>query len=587
MPVINRPPRPKPTISKPAPVPADAKRYTDEIEFLGVGTDEDEKLRFLKVAVGDKSALLSAKQLVVHPKSELARLEELGVPLIFPKAQNEFIRRAHDEARKPPTLRVATKVGLLHGNGGVSKVDPAAAGVEDFDLLPVVVFPDGAVPPEAAADVELYFDERYDDVHRKFHRAGTREGWKELLDLCKGNSRLIYGFALSFTGLPCAAFGLDPPGVQFLGRGGCGKTPAARTVSSVWGWDFSTRLGFGTSWNTKLAALDVTVTGCNNFLLFLDEMSQAKADAVDAILRVMLGHGTARYTELHRLLWCTPVLSTSNTSVLALVRRLGNSADEASYIDRLMDVPPPDGCDCYFEDLHGARDVAQYCGWMDALAEQHHGRAGYSFASEFARALRTDRDGWKAFFLECCDEYVQKAEGIRATGRDLSRVHGRNATIYAAGRLATRFGVFPVAAEDLLKAVLTCERDHVAFVAKEQGAARAMLRAPFDRLRDYLTANKVRFADVQDPEASLPEDHDHELLPRLHRRPPRAARVLADGQALRRDCRREVESKPSEGRPPGAGPDRDRPAGRQADFRGQAADSRPWAAVRRRTDPRS
>ena len=131
----------------------------------------------------------------------------------------------------------------------------------------VVVFPDGAVPAEAATDVELYFDERHDDVHRKFHRAGTFDGWKELLDLCGGNSRLIYGFALGFTGAPCAAFGLDPPGVQFVGPGGCGKTPAARIVSSVWGWDFSTRLGFGSSWNTKLAALDVTVTGCNNYLV--------------------------------------------------------------------------------------------------------------------------------------------------------------------------------------------------------------------------------------------------------------------------------------------------------------------------------
>ncbi len=276
------------------------------------------------------------------------------------------------------------------------------------------------------------------------------------------------------------------------------------------------RQRFETLYDTKMRnfeRIEVTVTGCNNFLLFLDEMSQAKADAVDAIMRVMQGHGKARYTELHHLLWCTPVLSTSNTSVLALVRGLGNSADEASYIDRLMDVPPPEDCDCFFEDLHGARDVAQYCAWMDALAAQHHGRVGYVFALRFARALKTNRDGLKAFFLARREEYIQAAAGITATGRDLTRVHGRNATIYAAGCLATHFGIFPVAAEDLLEAVLTCERDHVAFVAREQGAAAAMQRAPFDRLKDYLTANKGSFADVRGPEASLPEDHDHERCP--------------------------------------------------------------------------
>ena len=378
MPIINRLPRPKPTISKPAPLPTDAKHYTDAIEFLGVGTDEDEKLRFLKVAVGDKSALLSAKQLVVHPKSELARLEELGVPLILPKAQNEFIRRAHDEALKPPTLRVATKVGL-HGD--------------------VFVFPDRAVPPEAAADVELYFDERYDDVHRKFHRAGTFEGWKELLGLCKGNSRLIYGFALGFTGLPCAAFGLDPPGLQFVGGAGLAKTSAARIVTSMWGWDLSpgARLGFGSSWNAKPNALEVIAAGCNNTVLFLDEMSQAGAARDRRRYEAHAGPGQG---ALHR--------APSSSLVHAAAEHLQrldprDHAEAGRYVKlggihrRLMDIPPPDGCDCYFEDLHGARDVAQYCARMDALAEQHHGRAGYSFASKFARALSADRDELKAF----------------------------------------------------------------------------------------------------------------------------------------------------------------------------------------------
>ena len=97
-------------------------------------------------------------------------------------------------------------------------------------------------------------------------------------------------------------------------------------------------------------------------------MSLAKADAVDAVMRLTQGQGKARYTELHRLSWCMPLLSTSNGSILAIMRKLGDTSNSAAYIDRLMDVPPPEGCDCYFENLHGARDVAEYCGRMDALA---------------------------------------------------------------------------------------------------------------------------------------------------------------------------------------------------------------------------
>jgi hypothetical protein len=302
--------------------------------------------------------------------------------------------------------------------------------------------------------------------------------------------------------------------LQFVGEGGLGKTAAARTVTSMWGWDLTpgTRLGFGSSWNAKPNALEVIAAGCNNTVLFLDEMSQVKADAIDAVMRLTQGQGRARYTELHRLTWCTPVLSTSNVSVLAIMQKLGDASDSAAYVDRLMDVPPPAGCDCFFEDLHGARDVAEYCAWMDALAEQHHGFVGRGVALKFARALRKDRDGLKALFSARRGEYIRASAGITATGRDLTRVHGRFATIYAAGRLAYS-GFFPVAAENLLDAVLTCERDHVAFVAGEQRAAAAARRAPLARLNDYIRAHKASFADAQDPEASWSQDHDHEFCP--------------------------------------------------------------------------
>jgi hypothetical protein len=49
-------------------------------------------------------------------------------------------------------------------------------------------------------------------------------------------------------------------------------------------------------------------------------------------------------------------------------------------------------------------------------------------------------------------------------------VHGKFATIYAAGCAAIRFKVFPFTHADLLEAVMTCERDHIAFIAKSSAA---------------------------------------------------------------------------------------------------------------------
>ena len=297
-------------------VEAKPYKYTVHIKFLGVGTSEDGEFRFLKVGFGPKTALLSVRQLTKSPKDELTRLEGLGVPLIDPAAQREFVNRAQQEASRAPTFDVATRIGL-HGE--------------------VFLFPDGPVPLGSGA-FETYFDERQAETHRKFHVAGDQRGWEELLGNCRRNTRVICGFGLAFSGLPCAAFGLDPPGLQFVGPAGWAKSPAARIVSAVFGWDFVSRLGFGSSWNTKLSQLEVIGAACNNTLLVLDEMSQARADGVDAVMRLVQGQGTGRYTELGRLVWCTPLLSTSNVSILALVRSLRVPGDPAAYVDRLMDV---------------------------------------------------------------------------------------------------------------------------------------------------------------------------------------------------------------------------------------------------------
>ena len=51
--------------------------------------------------------------------------------------------------------------------------------------------------------------------------------------------------------------------------------------------------------------------------------------------------------------------------------------------------------------------------------------------------------------------------------RDLVRIHGKFATIYAAGALAGKFQLLPRKRKELLAAIRKCETDHVAFVASE------------------------------------------------------------------------------------------------------------------------
>jgi hypothetical protein len=342
---------------------------------------------------------------------------------------------------------------------------------------------------------------------------------------------------MPFSGLVCAHLGLDPPGANFCGPPGWGESAACKFPSATYGWDptKSTRLGFGFPWRTKVAALENYAAGCNHTLLFLDEMSQASQAAVEAIMMVAHGHATARYTELTRQTWSVPLLSNSNKSLLAILLALEFEFD-AAYVDRLPDIPPPTGCTCFFEDLHGSCDVAEYEARLRGLAEQHHGWAGWHYAKRFERALAADPEELQRFIEAAREEYRQAAAGITSGWRDLVRLHSRFATIYASGCLAHRFRVLPLSPAELLAADLTCARDHVAFVEKEvrrlgvpvspagaqptntaqdgSGTLAVPDRSPLTRLTQYLEAKIPNgLIDLRDPATALPQNHDHDNSP--------------------------------------------------------------------------
>ena len=112
--------------------------HADNIAFPGVGESGDAE-RFLKVGVGEKTALLDVDRIADPRSGELKRLTPLGEPLIKPAARTEFLARAHDAARAEPSFLAAAKTGR-HG--------------AEF------VLPEG-LAPQGQSHVARYFDERY------------------------------------------------------------------------------------------------------------------------------------------------------------------------------------------------------------------------------------------------------------------------------------------------------------------------------------------------------------------------------------------------------------------------------------------
>ena len=250
--------------------------HTHNIRFPGVGESE-ERERFLKVAVGERTKLLNVDNLADPRTGELKILTRLGEPLIKPAARREFLDRAHDAARAKPTFSVVTKTGWHEGN---------------------FVLPEG-LAPQGQSNVARYFDERFRQYHRRLHRAGTIREWLELARLCRGKTRLMAGLCLAFIGPVCAVFGYEPPGLQLVSKGGSGKTTIGRVAVTVWGGDSNParKLGCGVSANNTNLNMEVVAAAFSQMLLFLDEMHKADKKDVHAIIELMNGEGRGRSTE--------------------------------------------------------------------------------------------------------------------------------------------------------------------------------------------------------------------------------------------------------------------------------------------------
>jgi len=183
------------------------------------------------------------------------------------------------------------------------------------------------------AEALPYYDDLPDDIRAKYRTAGSLEDWQELCRLAKRNSRMILALALQFVGPLGGLMPIEFVGVQLVGVGGTAKTAIGVAASSVWGWDpvatTADRVGFGSTWNSTVNNLERVFAGYNQTALFLDETRASSNGAgkraneiLDAIMKIERSIGKGRLTEPGSRRWFTPLLSTSNVSVVGWLRAM-------------------------------------------------------------------------------------------------------------------------------------------------------------------------------------------------------------------------------------------------------------------------
>ena len=141
------------------------------------------------------------------------------------------------------------------------------------------------------------------------------------------------------------------------------------------------------------------------------------------------------------------------------------------------------------------------------LAEDNHGTIARAFVRKLLDWQHSDPEQVATWLRNRYDFYLIRCQSITDPNRNLVRVHQKFATIYAAGRLAIHFKLFPFSRRELLNAILDCERGHVALVASFGGAGAT--QQPVAKLRDYIATNRRQFANVA--RGPMPAGFDHRI----------------------------------------------------------------------------
>ncbi len=310
----------------------------------------------------------------------------------------------------------------------------------------VYVLP-GSVYGETEEDVALQSSQ-----HTGLYRtAGTLKGWREIAELCVGNSRLSFALCAAFAGPLLRLAGLEGGGFSFEGGSSSGKTTALQIAASVWGGPEHVR-----SWRATDNGLEGIAALHNDNVLILDEMGQVNGRVL-AECAYMLANGQGkgrsnreggvRRAQNWRLLF----LSSGELGLSDKLAENGLKSRGGQEV-RFVGLPVDSSM---LASLHGLPDAGAVANRIKQLASEHYGHAGHDFLQKLTKVetLNTVRAELGPAMADVVRHLVPEG----ADGQ-VRRVAMRFALCGMAGTLAVRLGILPEKL-DVLHCIEICFRD--------------------------------------------------------------------------------------------------------------------------------
>jgi putative DNA primase/helicase len=423
------------------------------IEIVGEGFD-DLGRRFIKLKVKGSGRDLPPYSIedILKPERLYRDLGDAGCKLFSRKLQNRLQDMLQNyEQIGAPSFSVVTRLGSF----------------QNFYVRPDEIIGNPPLP------IELALGSLDSHMLQKYRCRGSLERWQEKIGkLCTSNSRLMFAASLACTG-PILAFVSGPRtgGFQISGKAETGKTAMAMVAGSIWGCHRDAMRkdkGFAESWNTTANELERTAQAHSDALLIPDETNLAGGADKDRAIAVLSGTfrlsenvQKGRFNEPERAAWRFYFLSTSNLTLDEIADQGGVPIDD-QHRGRLVDVVLPSGPGTHgiYQDLHGFSDGAALTDAIKSQCRCVFGAPGYRLVSKLYKN-KTSRSAAKKFVSARRTYYIDrirqeaKSKGVKP----LERATARFATVYAAGCLANKYGIFTWRRQELLHAVLSVQLD--------------------------------------------------------------------------------------------------------------------------------
>ncbi len=291
------------------------------------------------------------------------------------------------------------------------------------------VLPDAVIGPDAGRVIFQSGDRGNDE----FTTAGTLDGWRtEVAARAIGNPVLLLALSAAFAGPLLARCHGESGGIHLFGDSSTGKTTAVDAACSVFGG-----ASFKRSWRATSNGMEGVAALFNDTLLALDEISEADAREVSAIVYA-LGNGRGKQrasrTGAARSVtrWRCMVVSDGERTIGTHMLEAGIRAKAGQSV-RLLDVPAARKHGV-FDELHGCESGAALSDAIKRAALTHHGHAGRAYLEKLTRDGRN--------IAEYLEAFKATADFAPADGEGQDRrAAARFALIGMAGELATEYGL--------------------------------------------------------------------------------------------------------------------------------------------------